>query len=250
MISPDHIWRLPPAEPALASDEVHVWRASLSLPAARVDELRQTLSADELERAQSYHFLKDRRHFIGARGVLRSILGRYLKLEPQQLRFCYSSHGKPALESGAGRPGDLSFNVAHSGQLALFALTLNRRIGVDLERLRADLDYQQIAEQLFSPQERRALHAIAADLKPKAFINCWARKEAYLKATGEGLSTPLAQFAVSLAPGEPARLLDNTSDPREVTRWSLQELWPGPGYAGALAVEGAGWHLRCWQWLE
>jgi 4'-phosphopantetheinyl transferase len=247
MIEPDHIWRPAPAEPAIARDEVHVWRASLNLPAARIHELRQTLSTDELHRAETFHFLKHRQRFIVARGTLRAILGRYLQLEPEQLRFCYSSYGKPALERGAGRSSELSFNVAHSDQLALFALALNRRIGVDLERLRANLDYEQIAEQFFSPHERSALRALPADLKPEAFFNCWTRKEAFLKARGEGLSTPLDQFAVSLTPGEPARLLSNANDPRKIAQWSLHELQPGLGYVGALAVERADCQLRYWQ---
>jgi 4'-phosphopantetheinyl transferase len=250
MIGRDHVWRLPPAELTLMRGEVHVWRAELHLPAARIHELRQTLSADETIRAEQYYFQEDRQRFIVARGVLRAILGRYLQTEPSQVRFCYSAYGKPAIESGAGRSSYLNFNIAHSGQLALFALTLSRQIGVDLERVRVDLDYEQIAERFFSPHERRSLRAVPDHLKSEAFFNCWTRKEAYVKARGAGLSTPLDQFTVSLIPGEPARLLNIRDDPRAVVRWSLWELRPGPGYAGALAVAGDDSQLRCWRWPE
>jgi 4'-phosphopantetheinyl transferase len=214
MIELDHVWGRSPADLRLARDEVHVWRASLSLPAARVQDLRRTLAADELSRAERFHLPNDRQRFIAARGVLRAILGRYLKVEPGQIHFCYSAYGKPALDSGAGHDAGLHFNLAHSGQLALYAVAPSRRIGVDLERIRADLDYEQIAEQSFAPHERGALRAVPAHLKPEAFFNCWTRKEAYVKARGEGLSMPLDRFAVSLAPGEPARLLHTPADPR------------------------------------
>jgi 4'-phosphopantetheinyl transferase len=246
----DYIWRPPPAEPALARDEVHVWRAPLSLSAARIHELRQTLSTDELERAESFRFLKDRQRFIAARGILRAILSRYLKVEPGLLRFCYNAYGKPALDSGTGRSNEISFNMAHSGQLAVYALTLTRQLGIDIEHIRAVPDYERIAEQFFSPQEQSALRAIPAHLKSEAFFNCWTRKEAYVKARGEGLSLPLDQFAVSLTPGEPARLLSIAGAPHELAHWSLRELQPGPGYVGAVAIGATDWQLQCWQWLE
>jgi 4'-phosphopantetheinyl transferase len=250
MIELDQIWLRPPAVLALAPGEVHVWRACVCLPAASVKELQRTLAADELDRARRYRFLKDRQRFIVARGVLRSILGRYLQLEPGRICFCYSAYGKPALDSSAGQPSQLSFNVAHSGDLALYALTLRQRVGVDLERVRLDLDYEQVAEQFFSPHERSALRTLPAQHRHEAFFSCWTRKEAYIKARGAGLSMPLEQFTVSLTPGEPARLLDVAGDPHEGARWSLWGLEPGPGYAGALAVEGAVQPLHYWHWPE
>ncbi len=128
------------------------------------------------------------------------------------------------------------------------AVTCGRDIGIDLEHLRSDLAELQIAEQFFSSQEVAVLCALPVEQQTKAFFNCWTRKEAYIKARGEGLSFALNQFDVQLAPGEPAALLRNRGDAREVSRWSLQELIPAPDYVGALAVEGHAWRLECWQW--
>jgi 4'-phosphopantetheinyl transferase len=168
---------------------------------------------------------------------------------PDQLRFDYSNHGKPKLAKTFGQ-GRLSFNLSHSGGLALYSVTLGREIGIDLERVWEDLEYEQIAERFFSPREGTMLRRLPARQRPEAFFNCWTRKEAYLKARGEGLSLPLNQFDVSMAPGEPAALLNVWDDPQEATRWTLQELIPAPGYVGALAVEGHAWRLTRWRWPD
>jgi 4'-phosphopantetheinyl transferase len=224
-----------------------VWRARLDLAASCVERLRGTLSADELQRAARFHFARDRRRFTVARGVLRDILGRYLRVPPSELEFRYSAYGKPALADVADAPW-LRFNVSHSHEVALFAVTCGREVGVDIEYLGREIRGEEIAERFFSARERADLSALPAEVKHEAFFNCWTRKEAYIKAHGEGLSLPLDQFDVSLAPGEPAALLATRSDPREALRWSLQALTPGPDYVAALAVEGQGWHFTCRQW--
>jgi 4'-phosphopantetheinyl transferase len=247
MTSFEHLWRPPPAELTLSSAEVHVWQASLDPAASCVEHLQRTLSADELHRAARFHFPRDRRRFIVARGILRDILSRYLGVPPSELGFRYSAYGKPALADMADEER-LRFNLSHSHEMALFAVTCGRDIGVDIEYLHRAIACEEIAERFFSAHERASLRAVSVEGKHQAFFNCWTRKEAYIKAHGEGLSLPLDQFDVSLAPGEPAALLATHSDPREVLRWSLQALTPGPGYVAALAVEGQGWHLTCWQW--
>jgi 4'-phosphopantetheinyl transferase len=241
------VWFPPPADLALPGDEVHVWRASLDLPASHVQDLQHTLAADELNRAARFHFQRDRRHFIVARGLLRAILGRTLGVAPGQLCFCYSPHAKPALAITPGQE-PVNFNLSHSGGLVLYALTRRRQIGIDLERIRADLEIEPIAARFFSRREYTVLRALPGSVRLEAFFNCWTRKEAYIKARGEGLSLPLDRFDVSLVPGEPATLLSTRDDPQEATRWSLRALSPGPGYVAALAVEGRGWRLKCWQW--
>jgi 4'-phosphopantetheinyl transferase len=237
------LWHPPPDSPKLGSDEVHVWRVSLDLPSAHLDRLRQTLAADERERADRFVFPKDRNHFVAARGALRAILGRYLGEAPGSLRFTYNVHGKPALDR---EPGGLRFNVSHSHGLAVIAVTHGRDVGVDVEHIQPDRADEQIARRFFSPREVAALLALPEDQQPEAFFTCWTRKEAFVKARGEGLSIPLDQFDVSLAPGEPATLLRANGD--QVSRWSLHALDPGPDFAAALAVEGHGWRLSCWQW--
>lgn len=247
--TPASVWIPAPESLTLASDEVHVWRVGLDLRLSQVQNLLQTLTEDERSRAERFYFVRDRHHFIVARGALRAILSRYLNCEPGQIRFCYNQQGKPALVREWG--GDwLRFNVSHARGLALVAVTRDREIGVDVEYIRPDLANEQIAEQFFSPREVAQLRALPPALQPEAFFNCWTRKEAYIKAQGMGLSLLLDQFDVSLVPGEPAALLSTRGDPREASRWSLRELMPGPGYIAALAVKGHGWRLSCWQWTD
>ncbi len=239
-------WSPPPEGVSLASGRVHVWRASLDVPAARVQSLKRTLAGEELRRAKRYHFQKDRDRFVVGRGLLRAILSEYLRTEAGQLRFRYNAHGKPELLDSHG----LRFNVSHSDGLALYAISRDREIGIDLERIRPELAGQEIAERFFSPREVVSLRALPEGMRADAFFACWTRKEAYLKAKGRGIVLGLDQFDVSLTPGEPAALLRVIGHPEEAARWSLQELRPATGYIAAVAVEGHGWELRCWQWME
>ncbi|MEW5959596.1 MAG: 4'-phosphopantetheinyl transferase superfamily protein [Chloroflexota bacterium] len=247
MKSPTMLWTAPAAPPVLRRHEVHVWRVNLDQSNEYVRSLQQMLAPDELDRANRFHQEQDRRRFIMARGVLRLILSTALAVEPDRLRFCYNPYGKPALIAEPGHE-PLDFNLAHSRHLALYAVAWNRPVGVDLEYIHQDFTCEQIAEQFFSPREQAALKAITQPAaKCRAFFNGWTRKEAYLKARGAGLSLPLDRFSVSLAPGEPPRLLDHRDDPAECSRWSLVELTVDPGFAATLAVGGHGWQLACWE---
>ncbi len=232
----------------LPGDEVHLWCAVLDQPDVTVQKLAETLAPDERLRAERFHFERDRRRFIVGRGVLRTILGRYLRLEPNRLQFCYGPCGKPALAGMSTRPeGRLCFNLAHSQSLALYAVTYEREIGVDIEYIHAMPEAEQIATRFFSAQENAVLRLLPSQQKQEAFFNCWTRKEAYIKALGDGLAQPLAEFDVSLAPGEPASLRIS-GDAQAAARWSIQALTPASGYVAALAVKGHGWQLKCWQW--
>ena len=237
-------WDSPPSKVIASEDEVHVWRVPLD--DSRITELRSTLSPDECARADRFHFERDRNHFIVARSSLRTILGAYLKKNPPELSFSCSNYGKPSL-FGEPAGNELRFNLSHANELALIAVTSNRAIGVDIEFIRPEFASEELAERFFSRTEVSALRALPADMQSEAFFNCWTRKEAYIKARGEGMSLPLNQFNVSLTPESDAALLGNQRDAGEVSRWSLRELHPGPGYRAAVAVEGQGWELRCWQ---
>ncbi len=230
----------------MSKSEIHVWRAALDPSAGYVRQLAQMLSADESERAARFHFERDRRRFIVGRGVLRALLGCYLGLEPAQVRFRYGPRGKPHLAEAAD--ADVSynelahyncicFNLAHSHELALYAFIRGREIGVDLEHVHPLPDAEQIAARFFSPGENAAWQALPESQRLEAFFNCWTRKEAYLKACGDGLARPLDQFEVSLVPGEVARLLRVQGQAEETARWWLQALEPADGYIAALAVE-------------
>ncbi len=242
-------WPLPPEDRTAWDGDVHIWLAELEQPEAALQRLRRLLTDEELSRAERFYFERDRRHFVVARGVLRALLSTYLHIPPAAVQFTSGPRGKPALAAAhAEKP--LKFNLSHSRELALYAVTHEREIGVDIEWMRPLDDAESIATHFFSAHEQAALHNLHAHLKQQGFFNCWTRKEAYIKATGEGLSQPLDRFDVSLVPGEPAQLLRVLDKPGEVERWSLLALQPPAGYAAALAVEGSGWQVRCWQWHE
>ena len=247
MTPPSLSWDSPPKPLLLPNDAVHVWRTALCVSAASLGIFEDTLTADERARAERFYFQKQRARFIAGRGLLRNILSRYLDREPDQLRFCYNSYGKPALIEEAGAEG-LCFNLSHSHGIALYAVTRGREIGIDIEYFRPDVETEKLADRFFSPREAAALRALPEHLRKEAFFNCWTRKEAYIKADGKGLAIPLNAFDVSLTPGEPAALLRTESQSQEASRWSLQALNPEPGYAAALAVKGHDWELKCWQW--
>jgi 4'-phosphopantetheinyl transferase len=244
------VWHPAPAHFTLSPAEVHVWRASLPAKPSRLADLHAILAADERQRAARFHADRDRDSYIVARGVLRTLLGHYVQRPPQELRFSYNLYGKPALQGPPDRT-PLCFNLSHSHNLVLYAVTYGRDLGIDIEYVRPNFARDQIAEQFFSPRENVELRALTHVQHTIGFFNCWTRKEAYIKARGQGLSLPLDQFDVSLTPGEPAALLQTRDLPDEAARWSLWELHPGPGYIAALAVEGCpNWQLMSWQWPE
>jgi 4'-phosphopantetheinyl transferase len=243
------LWGLPPAELVLSNDDVHVWCAVLDQPAGRVEQLAQTLSEDEKARSDRFYFEQHRKRFIIARGLLRTILGRYLDIAPNLVNFYYGSQGKPALAEDLA-VSKLQFNVSHSQDLALYAVTCDRAVGIDIEYIRPMTDAEQLAGRFFAAKEAEILRSLPEYQKQQAFFNCWTRKEAYVKACGAGLSQPLNQFEVSLIPGEPAELLSIAGVIEAAANWQLQDLKPVDGYAGAIALSGKNWQINCWQWLE
>jgi 4'-phosphopantetheinyl transferase len=248
-------WCSSPRPLQLTGNAIHLWYALLEQSQEQIAQFYQTLSLEECTRAKRFYFERDRQHFIVGRGVLRNILGRYVGIEPQKLQFCYGAHGKPALLQLCGND-ILSFNVSHSQGLALYAVALNREVGVDVEHMRYLEDAEQIAENFFSLRERRTLHALADHIRTEAFFCCWTRKEAYVKALGDGLSQPLDGFDVSLTPGEAAELLAIQGQPEELKHWKLFDIsLPSlfASYKAALVVENMGCHAEpagFWQWQK
>lgn len=241
-------WQPPPGELALSGADVHVWRVALDPPARVVAALADALSDDERGRAARFHFDRDRIAFTVARGALRALAGRYLAEPPARVAFGYRERGKPYLTASGG----LRFNVSHSGQRALVCFARDREVGVDIELRRELADLQGLARTAFSPVEYAALCRLPEAVHHDAFYTCWSRKEAFIKATGEGM-VQLTAFDVSLEPGEPARLLRVDGEPPGAPRWSIQDLPAIPGYAAALVVERAGadpdaLRLACWDW--
>lgn len=229
-------WRAAP-HPSLDAHVAHVWR----VPLREGDEVRAywpILSAEEQARADRFHREIHRRRFVVAHGALRVLLGRYLGADPSSLEFEAGPHGKPALRRRDDSGERLEFNLSHSGDLALIAVTRGQAVGVDLERWADDVEHLELAERFFSPLERDALRSLAhsLDLVTAGFFAAWTRKESYLKATGHGITRGLHHFDVTLVPGERARLLGDRLDGAATERWSMTELAPAPGYSAALVV--------------
>jgi 4'-phosphopantetheinyl transferase len=218
--------------PALGPNDIHVWRCRLFSDLPGRADLEQHLSEDERERAARFRFEPDRRRYLVARAMLRRIVASYVADRPERLRFRYEKHGRPALMPQ--RPDAcVDFNVSHSGELALLAVARSRRIGIDVEKVRADIGSDEIAQRFFSPNEVRALRSLPDELRNMAFFHCWTRKEAYVKACGEGLNIALDSFDVTLAPGTPARFTRGVD-----ASWQLLGFLVEPGYPAALAHPG------------
>ncbi len=228
------MWLPAPTDFQIDKRIVHVWRTYLDISSVKQEYYWSLLSSDEQARASRFIFAKDRVHFIAARGVLRILLGQYLGKEPAQLVFKYEEKSKPFL------PNDLNlqFNISHAGGIALFGFVLDDSIGIDIEWINPKVDIEQVAQHFFAPNEITRLMALAPQQRLPAFFNCWTRKEAFIKAKGDGLSFPLNQFEVSLSPDTPAALLATHWDIKEREDWSLLNLSLAEGFRAALAIRG------------
>ena len=228
----------------LPAGHIHVWRAIVDLPVTRLQVYNETLSADEQERAQRFKASQHRRRFTAARGTLRHILARYLRTSPRTIQFESGPFGKPLLPDPEGQP--LHFNVSHSRQLAVYAISRNLEVGIDLEKDRDSLDYAGVAERIYSPQEFTVFQNLPEAEQRAAFFRCWTRKEAFVKALGKGFSFPLQNVTVSFTPDDPPRILN--VDGQSPEDWALFDLPLGQGFWGALAVTGESSLIRGWEY--
>ena len=241
------LWPLPPADLTLLNHQIHVWAARLDLLPVDLDELNSSLAPSECERAARFRFDLHRNRFIAGRGLLRAVLGRYLKTNPARLEFDYSATGKPALSGGAAGVR-IGFNLAHSEDLAVLAVMLGQDVGIDVEWVRPIPDAEQLVARFFSSRENAAFQALPEAQREVAFFNLWTRKEAWLKATGEGIAGSLKRVEVSFLAGEPARLIKIEDSQEEAARWRLIELNPALGFAAALACPAGEIEVNCWRW--
>jgi 4'-phosphopantetheinyl transferase len=200
------------------------------------------LSEAERQRANRFAFDRDRRRFTVARSRLRQLLGARLDMRPDSVELMYGKHGKPALARRFAASG-LRFNVAHSDDVAVYAFSRGREVGIDVETVRVLPDADDVAASFFSRRENEVYRSLAPRDKPLGFFNCWTRKEAFIKALGDGLYHPLDRFDVSLAPGEPARILRVEHVPGELCGWTLHSFLPGPGLIAAVVVRKPAWEL-------
>ena len=240
-------WPSCSSAPQIVRGDVHVWAASLRITFTELEAFAAVLSSDEKERAGKFKFEKHRNRFIAGRGALREIAGQYLQAKPAALRFEYTTNGKPVFANEFASAG-LHFNLAHSEDLVLIAVTRIGAIGVDVEWVRLVKEMDELVARFFSRREAQLFQKLGNEEKPDAFFNLWTRKEALLKATGEGITRSLSLVEVSFLPGEPARLLAVAGDPSKAAQWTIRELSPAEGFAGALAVQAQEINLRCGKW--
>lgn len=238
-------WNKAPADLHLSNEYVDVWRTRLDLSSNDVNSYLATLSEDERARANRFKARGKRKEFIITRGLLRKTLGQTLDIDPSSFEFDYAEHDKPFLSvASLGVP--ISFNVSHSHKQALVALTLDRAIGIDIEKVRLEVSFNKLAVRFFSKHESQALGKLDKDILPKAFFACWTRKEAFVKALGDGISFGLSEFSVSVDPDETNVSLLTHWDPDESSNWSIVNINADEDYIGALAIDGGKFKLRCW----
>ena len=237
------IWMKPDAPLKLADGALHVWQVNLDRSEDELGTFERILSADEIERAARFHFARDRQHYIAGRGMLRNILARYSHQPAPELVFAYGLRGKPVL---AGVP--LQFNLAHSGGIAVLAVSRDRSVGIDIEQIRVVPNWEGISNSFFSVREREAIQSVPSIDRLFAFFTCWTRKEAYLKATGEGIGVPLDSFDVSVIPDSLPRLLRVQNASEESNRWHFHTLPLAAEYIGVAAHDGPIMSVQHFQW--
>jgi 4'-phosphopantetheinyl transferase len=213
-----------------------------------MQSLLRILDFEERARADRFYFERDRSRFIVCRAYLRTILAYYLDIEPERLEFNCTPNGKPYLVRRF-RDNELQFNLSHSRAFALYAVTLNRQVGVDIEHIYLSAEIDSLADRILTKRERAAWSKLPGNERLKALFKYWTCKEAFVKATGKGLSLPLEKIHISLKPDQ-TRLMSINQSVREASQWSLQEMHPVPDFAAAIVVEGFGYHLNHWQWPQ
>ncbi len=233
-------WLPAPKKLDLLLNDVHIWRINLNSDELQLQFFRETLSSDEIARAERFYFPEHRQRFMAGRGTLRTILGQYLDIAPKQVEFEYQPRGKPLLAAKFADQG-LLFNLSHSQDLALLGISYQNQIGVDLEYIRTMSDLEGLAKRFFSAREYEYLRLLSPAQQQQIFFRYWTCKEAYLKATGDGL-VQLEEIEIDLTPNQPSKLLVSGD-------WSLSELTPADNFAAAVVVAGSNIHLHCWEYF-
>lgn len=242
----DFSWQSGCGPSSLSASEVHLWSLSLEQPPVRIQIFRDFLCSEEMRRADSHHFQRDRDSFCLCRGYLRMLLGRYGGVAPGEVRFRTGDHGKLSLDPDFHEQ-NIGFNVSHSGRIAMIALAKQRRLGVDVERVRGAARIDEISRSFFSSLEDESIRALPEEMRVYAFYACWTRKEAAVKALGGSIAALADRVIVSANPGGPAQLLRMPSDLDENTEWHLHDLPVSEGYAAALCYSGSQAAVFLWQ---
>lgn len=235
------MWSKAPADLQLSADHIDIWSTHLDLSEQEVKAFAQTLSADEISRAKKFTFANKYREYVVSRGLLRAALASLTSNRAKDFHFDYTEHDKPYLQSV-----DISFNVSHSHDFALVAIGLKRNIGVDIEKIRENVEYEKLAKRFFSGFEHAALMQVPKRQRERVFYTIWTRKEAFVKAIGKGIAFGLSEFDVSIEADEPAALLRTRWDEKAVEKWKLANISVEDGYVAALASDGGDFDLRYW----
>lgn len=236
-------WPSPSSIPQLATGEIHVWRIDLDIPDDRWRALLSLLAVDELAKAERFHFAKHRRRTIVSHAALRILLGRYLARPPRGIAFSYNSHGKPRL---AGEGQRIRFNLSHTEEIMLVAFVLDSEVGIDIEAVTRTVDYMGVGQRWFSALESRTLQSLPEQERVDAFFRAWCRKEAYIKARGEGMAHPLQRFSVALDKHE-SRLVEHLDDSGETSRWTFIDIDVAENYRATVVAETADWQVGCYR---
>lgn len=233
-------WQTATSTPRLAAGEIHIWQVRLDIAEGRWQPLTSLLADDERAKAERFHFAKHRRRHTVSRAALRILLGQYLDRPPRTIDFAYNAHGKPRLaDEGPG----IKFNLSHTEEIMLAAFALDSEVGIDIESVMRDVDGMDIGERWFSALECRTLRSLPEDERIDAFFRAWSRKEAYIKARGEGISHPLHRFSVAMDKHAP-RLLEHLDDASETSRWSFIDIDVAENYRAAVVVASSAWQVR------
>lgn len=231
-------------KPSLPEKTIHFWYCNFDNNREQLEAHYTLLSKDEKERSSKFKFEKDRECYVLSRGILRCLLGNYLNVKPEDIKFKYTSYGKPLLNFES----DLKFNISHSGNMAAFAFFKNQEIGVDIERIKDDFDVLELAQNFFSTKEIEVLKNQPKKDLNTAFFRCWTRKESFIKAEGSGLSFPLDKFTVSLVHNKPAELLETQWNLKEKDEWQLFSFIPSEAYIAAVAVKNEVVSISHYNW--
>lgn len=233
----------------LAHNEIHIWLAELDQPMSTYHHLHNLLSIDEIKRAENYYRDREKKQFVLRHGILRNILSLYCDIPPAQIDFCYNYRGKPALREDNNR-SNISFNLSFSGRFALFGICRCSPIGVDIEQMKNMADRQSIIERFFSPTDLACYNQLSENYKKEAFFAYWTRKEAFVKAIGDGLHYPLDEFDVAHAPGERAKLIRTMKRINNSSCWVIHDLKIAVGYAAAFAAQKKRWQISLREWTD
>ena len=231
--------------PRLGQAELHIWHARWEQVAGTPHDMVSVLSAEERDRANKFRFKKDRDRYVTSRGILRRVLGDYLAISPVKLQFHYGPHGKPYLTENS-LPHPIHFNVSHSSDLVLFAFSRDQEIGIDLEHIRKDFDFENIARRFLLPGEFTELTSTPADARLSEFFRLWTRMESYAKARGIGI--PLLDDLRTLPPGQDLTPPIANNPREEMSNWKITDFTPESGYVGSVASAASPSPLKHWEY--